>query len=625
MAIEGKYASRLGAFVVGLMLTIGGCGGGDEDSPPSFGGVPPPPVSAPSPDPGDTIVDTQISGSVGDGPVVGASIEIRAQNGSLLDTLASDSKADYEIVLRTQSRNFPLTITATGGTDLVTGHAADFALRTVILAPGAQVTGNLNPFTSLVHGIASRNGGLTDAAVAQARDRVLHHYGFGLDPATFHDPSGTMVNESNVHLVVKASETLGEMVRRTRDALLASGRTLDPDAIVDALAADLADGHLDGIGAGGSDQRVAAVANVATASVLVEAMANRLHVNGVDATLAMDMAIRQVRPDAPAGATTANVPIPAEAIDQALRSLRAAEQISADPTIVAAIAFLTSALPGSLPADFAPHLPSSLAEALSAAITATAFASDATVRAINTAARGDAEGGTEPPPAEPPPAEPPPTEPPPKKPPPEEPPPEEPPPAEPPPEEPPPEEPPPPNNPPVISGSPNTSLVVGTPWSFTPTAWDPDGDSLTFSVSGRPSWMSFDRSNGRLSGTPSSADVGIYDGIVLSVSDGMATSSLPPFTMTVSEPAPSTGSATISWTPPTTYSDGSALNSINAFRIHYGISATQLDQVVSVSGGLTTYQIDNLESGTWYFAVSAVDAMGLESVRSSPVVSKTIP
>ena len=59
------------------------------------------------------------------------------------------------------------------------------------------------------------------------------------------------------------------------------------DAVIEALASDLIDKVIEGNGGPRADARVAAVANVATAQVILEAMNNELHVNGTDATDAM--------------------------------------------------------------------------------------------------------------------------------------------------------------------------------------------------------------------------------------------------------------------------------------------------------------------------------------------------
>ena len=107
------------------------------------------------------------------------------------------------------------------------------------------------------------------------------------------------------------------------------------------------------------------------------------------------------------------------------------------------------------------------------------------------------------------------------------------------------------NHPPVISGQPGTSVRAGTAYTFTPAASDPDADKLTFSVSNRPSWLSFSSSTGTLSGTPGAASVGTYSNIVISVSDGMTSAALPAFSIQV------TAALTISGSPPATVVAGS--------------------------------------------------------------------
>jgi len=89
------------------------------------------------------------------------------------------------------------------------------------------------------------------------------------------------------------------------------------------------------------------------------------------------------------------------------------------------------------------------------------------------------------------------------------------------------------NRKPVISGTPAFSVMVGQSYRFTPTAQDPDGQPLTFNISNRPAWASFDTTSGTLSGTPQSSDLGSFSGVVITVSDGQASASLPPFSLLV--------------------------------------------------------------------------------------------
>lgn len=87
---------------------------------------------------------------------------------------------------------------------------------------------------------------------------------------------------------------------------------------------------------------------------------------------------------------------------------------------------------------------------------------------------------------------------------------------------------------PTISGTPSRVGSVGTNWSFTPNAADADGDTLTFVISNRPNWTSFDSSTGRLTGTPQSGQEGNYDNIRITVSDGISTANLTSFAVDVS-------------------------------------------------------------------------------------------
>ncbi|KPH56582.1 Ig-like domain-containing protein, partial [Pseudoalteromonas porphyrae] len=76
------------------------------------------------------------------------------------------------------------------------------------------------------------------------------------------------------------------------------------------------------------------------------------------------------------------------------------------------------------------------------------------------------------------------------------------------------------NDAPLISGTPATSVNEDSGYQFIPTASDTDNDTLTFSISNKPSWLSFNSATGELSGTPLNEQVGSYSNIIISVSDG---------------------------------------------------------------------------------------------------------
>lgn len=178
------------------------------------------------------------------------------------------------------------------------------------------------------------------------------------------------------------------------------------------------------------------------------------------------------------------------------------------------------------------------------------------------------------------------------------------------------------NRAPTIAGSPTATVVEGELYEFIPNAADADGDVLEFSIARKPRWATFDRATGRLSGTPAAGDVGNFTNIVISVSDGDAAASLDTFDITVD--AIALGTATLSWNPPSENIDGSALTDLSGYRIYYGRSENQLTRTIVINNpGLTRYVVENLAASNWHFAMTSVNADGIES-RRSPTVSKTI-
>ena len=180
-------------------------------------------------------------------------------------------------------------------------------------------------------------------------------------------------------------------------------------------------------------------------------------------------------------------------------------------------------------------------------------------------------------------------------------------------------------SPPTISGTPPTTVTAGQAYSFTPTASGPAGTTLSFSIKNMPAWAAFNASTGALTGTPSSSYVGTFSNIQISVSDGSQSASLSAFSIQVASASGSgTGSVALSWTVPTTNTNGTPLTDLAGFTINYGTSSSSMNQTVTVgSAGTTGYTVQGLASGTWYFTVTAYTSVGTQSAPSD-VVSTTI-
>ena len=135
------------------------------------------------------------------------------------------------------------------------------------------------------------------------------------------------------------------------------------------------------------------------------------------------------------------------------------------------------------------------------------------------------------------------------------------------------------NRAPTINGTPSTSVGTGQTYSFQPSASDPDDDTLAFSIQNKPSWATFSTTTGRLSGTPTST--GTFGNIVIRVTDGSLSDSLPAFGISVTS-STANSAPTISGSPATSVSAGQAYN--------FQPSATDAD------GDVLTFSIQNRPS-----------------------------
>jgi hypothetical protein len=94
---------------------------------------------------------------------------------------------------------------------------------------------------------------------------------------------------------------------------------------------------------------------------------------------------------------------------------------------------------------------------------------------------------------------------------------------------------------------------------------------------------------------------------------------------TASAPAATDKSSVdVTWSAPTTNTNGSALTDLAGYTIYYGTTPGNLNLSVKVpNAGATDYVVQGLTDGTWYFAVTAYTSAGLQSTYSI-VVSRTI-
>lgn len=82
--------------------------------------------------------------------------------------------------------------------------------------------------------------------------------------------------------------------------------------------------------------------------------------------------------------------------------------------------------------------------------------------------------------------------------------------------------------------------------------------------------------------------------------------------------APTGSSSTInfvdlSWGRPNYRVSGASLTNLAGYRIYRGTSSGNYNRVLNVGANVTSYRVDSLEPGTYFFSIKAVDQDGVES------------
>jgi hypothetical protein len=173
-----------------------------------------------------------------------------------------------------------------------------------------------------------------------------------------------------------------------------------------------------------------------------------------------------------------------------------------------------------------------------------------------------------------------------------------------------------------IEGSPATTAKVGQAYSFQPTVPGASGAAVKFSITNTPSWAKFDTATGKLTGTPSATQVGTYKDITIAAAFGTKTVTLPAFSIVVGDGNP-VGGVTLSWQAPTENADGSQLVDLKGYKVHYGSASKNYSDTIQVSNpGITTYMVENLKAGQYYFAVTAYNSAGQESSLSGELAQQ---
>jgi hypothetical protein len=165
----------------------------------------------------------------------------------------------------------------------------------------------------------------------------------------------------------------------------------------------------------------------------------------------------------------------------------------------------------------------------------------------------------------------------------------------------------------------NPSISQGAKQQFTATGTYSDGTTQTLTTT--VTW------NSSTAGVATISNAAGSQGLATAVAAGSTTitaasgsvSGTASLTVTA---VTTTGSATLAWSAPTTNTDGTLLTDLAGYKVYYGTSSGNYTSSLDI-GNVTTYSVNNLALGTYFFSVTAYDTSKIESSFSNEV-SKTI-
>lgn len=270
------------------------------------------------------------SGSTGDGPIMGATITYTDSRDKVISQSTSDDNASYSIDVPKTSK-YPLLVTSSGGTDLVTELEPDFMLYSVALNPSDK-TININPMSTAIVIVAREMGELNKKKLKDATQLVLSTFNFGLDTALVPNPILTKIDATNVTTVTASSDMFSEALRRTRNQLQNTESGLTIDTIMERLAHDLSDGSLDGRNNNGSDtKQLVDIFNIVSGEIIIELAAGEFTINGAPAISKIESVVKNLYPQS--NPDLAGTVLNADMYAQLQQAVSTAAEYSQDPAL----------------------------------------------------------------------------------------------------------------------------------------------------------------------------------------------------------------------------------------------------------------------------------------------------
>ena len=169
------------------------------------------------------------------------------------------------------------------------------------------------------------------------------------------------------------------------------------------------------------------------------------------------------------------------------------------------------------------------------------------------------------------------------------------------------------NKSPVIISTPVTTGTEGVAYSYDVQADDPDGDTLTYSLTTSPTGMTIDAATGLIGWTPSGMQAGSH-AVMVEVSDGRGGTDTQSFSIIVAEVV--NNSPTITSTPVTTGTEGVAYSydvqadDPDGDTLTYSLTTSPTGMTIDAATGLISWTPTNSQIGVHSVVVQVVDGRG---------------
>ena len=179
------------------------------------------------------------------------------------------------------------------------------------------------------------------------------------------------------------------------------------------------------------------------------------------------------------------------------------------------------------------------------------------------------------------------------------------------------------NRAPSITTAPVTTATAGVAYSYDVNATDPDGDTLTYSLTQAPGGMVINPSNGLIAWTPSSGQTG-SQAVAVRVADPGGLAATQSFSIAVAAPANAapliTSTAVTTATAGAAYSYGVNATDPNGDTLTYSLTQAPSGMTINGSNGLISWTPASSQTGGHGVTVRTADPGGLAATQVFSII-----